>query len=261
MERAFLEFDAAAARVGVDRPGAPSGASERRGGRGQDPASRSCEADRGRPRAAVPGGEAPARARPRARVHRPAGAGRRVRPLDPARARLRARGAERGCLLPQLRANARRRRPGGDPAVLDRPRPDARVPSRQEDLGARPSEHATGRAPRCRLSDGGRVDDHGLPPRLLPLGSPSGEHLHPRLRRARPRGLRAGGEAHRRGHGEAHPALRRCRDREHRRDSPPYARARRALRPRARAGVPGGAARALRPLLRRRGSPTSTRCR
>ena len=68
----------------------------------------------------------------------PAGARRRVRALDPARARLRPRGAERGCLPPQLRADAGRRRPGCDPAVLDGPRAHARVPARDEGLGARP---------------------------------------------------------------------------------------------------------------------------
>ncbi len=114
----------------------------------------------------------------------------------------------------------------------------------------RPRDDAAGRASRRCTPTGGRVDDDGVPARLLPRRPAPGEHLRARFRRARPRRLRTGREADRRRHGEADHALRRRCDRERRRDPAAASRARRALRPRARAGVPRRAPGALRPLLR-----------
>ncbi len=107
IERLFLEFERAARRGRVDRPGAPRGAAERQAGRGQGAASGRAAADRGRPRAALPGGEARQGAGACARLHRRARAHRRVRAPDPPGARLPARGAERADLPSQLRRRAR----------------------------------------------------------------------------------------------------------------------------------------------------------
>ena len=88
----------------LDRAGAPGRAPGRQGGGRQGAAAGGGRADRGRPGAPLPGGAALERARQGARVHGSAGARGRVRALDPARARLRARGAERRDVPPQLRA-------------------------------------------------------------------------------------------------------------------------------------------------------------
>ncbi len=250
MEQAFVEFDELPDRLRLHRAGASRSAAGRAGSRGQGAAPGRGEPDRGRPRAPLPGREAAQGACPRARVHRPAGARRRVRALDPARARLRPRGPQRGGVPPQLRRRPGRRRAARDQAVLDRAHPHARVPARHEGLGARPRRDGAVPAPRHRLPDGGHVDDDGLPPGLLPLRPAPGEHLRPRVGRARPRRLRAGREAHRRGHDEAHAPLRRRGDGERGRDPAAAARARRALRARARAGVPRRDPDPLRPLLR-----------
>ena len=121
----------AADRRRVDRPSAPRDAPERRRGRRQGAAPERAAPDRVRPRAALPGRAHDQGARPRARLHRRARARRRVRPLDPAGARLQARGAPRRHVPPQLRRLGARRRAEGLPGLLDRPDADARVPGRR----------------------------------------------------------------------------------------------------------------------------------
>ena len=107
----FLEFEEqpmAAASIGqVHRAMLP----ERAARRGQGAAAGRAAPDRGRPRAALPGGAPREGAHPRARLHRRARARRRVRALDPARARLPAEGrnAERSAATsPAIRTSASR---------------------------------------------------------------------------------------------------------------------------------------------------------
>ena len=119
-----------ACRSGVDRAGASRDAPERQARRGQDPASGRAAADRGRPRAALPGGETREGARARARLHRRARARRRVRTADPPGARLPARGPERADVPPQLRGQPARARAEGLLDVHARARADARVARR-----------------------------------------------------------------------------------------------------------------------------------
>ena len=121
----------AADRRRVDRPGAPRDAPERRRGRGQSAAPERPAPDRVRPGAALPGRAHDQGARPRARLHRRARARRRVRPLDPAGARLQARGAPRRDLPPQLRRLGARRRAEGLSGLFERPDADPRVPGRR----------------------------------------------------------------------------------------------------------------------------------
>ena len=120
----------AADRRRLDRPGAPCDAPERRRGRGQGAAPERPAPDRVGPGAALPGRAHDQGARPRARLHRRARARRRVRPLDPAGARLQARGAPRRDLPPQLRRLGARGRAEGLLGLLERPDADARVPRR-----------------------------------------------------------------------------------------------------------------------------------
>src|SRR5437016_1182358 len=77
-----------AACCGVDRAGASRDTAERTARRREGAAPERAAADRGRPRADVPGGEAREGAHPRARLHRHERNRRRVLALDPARARL-----------------------------------------------------------------------------------------------------------------------------------------------------------------------------
>ncbi len=70
IDRLFLDVRPGARRRGVDRSGASSDPPERQARRRQDAASGRAAADRGRPRAALPGGEAREGARARARLHR-----------------------------------------------------------------------------------------------------------------------------------------------------------------------------------------------
>ena len=103
LEQAFVALRRAADRGRLDRPGAPRRASERRRGRGQGAAPERAAPDRVRPGAALPGRAHDQGARPRARLHRRPRARGRVRALDPAGARLQARGAPRRHVPPQLR--------------------------------------------------------------------------------------------------------------------------------------------------------------
>ena len=99
-----------AGRGGVDRPGAPGDAAQRAPRRGEGAATGRAAADRGRPRADVPGRAARPRPRQGARVHRHRLARRRVRAHDPPGARLPHGGAQRRAVPPQLRrASARAR--------------------------------------------------------------------------------------------------------------------------------------------------------
>ena len=95
----------------VDRAGAPRDAPERQARRGQGAASGRAAADRGRPRAALPGGAHRQGADPRARLHRRARARRRVRPLDPRELDYRSEGRN---------AERFRRNWAGDPHVRSR---------------------------------------------------------------------------------------------------------------------------------------------
>ena len=130
IEQAFLSFDEtpiAAASIGqVHRAMLPTGGEVVvKVQRPEAPA-----ADRVGPAADALGGARRARARPLARLHRLRGARRRVRALDPAGARLPARGAERRDVPAQLRRLDRGRRAAGDLALLVGARAHARAASR-----------------------------------------------------------------------------------------------------------------------------------
>ena len=126
----------------VDRPGAPRDAADGRPGRRQGAAAGGSPPDRVRPAADALRRARRARARARARLHRRRGARRRVRPLDPAGARLPARGAQRRDVQAQLRRLDRGRRAEGDLALLLEPRADARVPRGHAVRRSRPRRHA-----------------------------------------------------------------------------------------------------------------------
>ena len=221
IERLFLEFDGAADRGRVDRPGAPGRAPERAAGRRQGAAPGCAAADRGRPRAPVPGRADREGTRARARLHRHARTRRRVRALHPPGARLPARGAERARPSAATSpAHPHVRVPKVYWTLLAHAGADARVPRgdavrrhRRDRLLAR------GAAP-PRLPDDRGVDDDDLPARVLPRRPASGEHPRPRAARLhRARRLRALRNADRRGPVEADPALHRRRERERRRRS------------------------------------------
>ena len=165
----------AADRRRLDRPGASRDAPERRRGRGQGAAPERPAPDRVRPRAALPGRAHDQGARPRARLHRRAGARRRVRPLDPAGARLQARGAPRRDLPPQLRRLGARRRAEGLLGLLDRPDADPRVPGRRPARRPRLRRDVPGGAARARVPGHADVDGDDLRARLLPRRPASGE--------------------------------------------------------------------------------------
>ena len=120
---------------------------------------------------------------------------------------------------------------------------------------------AARRAARRRVPARRRLDDDGVPARLLPRGSAPGEHLRARVRRARARRLRAGGEADRRRHGEAHAALRRRCDGERRRDPATPSRARRPLRRQRASRSSEASSRFSSTATTAAGSRTSTRSR
>ena len=128
LEQAFLTLRRDADRRGLDRPGAPRDAADRRRGRGQGAAAGGAAPDRVRPAADALGREGRPRARARPRLHRRGGARRRVRALDPPGARLPARGPQRRDVPAQLRRLDRGRRAEGDLALLVGARADARVP-------------------------------------------------------------------------------------------------------------------------------------
>ena len=262
LEQAFVRFDEqpiAAASIGqVHR----RSAAERRRGRGQGAAPERAAPDRVRSRTALPGREADQGARPRARLHRRARARRRVRPLDPAGARLQARGAPCRELPPQLRRlrsrRGRRRSTGTTRARgCSRSSSSTAIQLVDLDLDATPVRGAA----RARVPGHADVDGDDLRARLLPRRPASRERARARGRPDRPRRLRAGREADRRGHGAADAALHRRRDRERRRAAAAARRARRPVSEGARGGVRDRAARPLLPLLRGQRSPRSTRSR
>ena len=221
LEQAFAPLRRAADRRRVDRPGAPRDASERRRGGRQGAAPERPAPDRVRSGAALPGREDDQGARPRARLHRRARARRRVRPLDPAGARLQARGAPRRELPPQLRRLGARGRAEGLLGLLQRPDADARVPRRHPARRPRPGDDLPRGAARARLPGHADVDGDDLRARLLPRRPAPGERARARRRPDRPRRLRAGRQADRRGHGAPDAALHRRRDRERRRAAAP----------------------------------------
>ena len=109
--RAVRELRRGARRGRLDRPGASRRAAERPQGRRQGAAAERAGPDRGRPGAAAPRGASGQATRGEPRLHRCRGAGGRVRAIDPQRARLPHRGAQRGRDAQQLRENERVRIP------------------------------------------------------------------------------------------------------------------------------------------------------
>ena len=190
------------------------------------------------------------------------GARRRVRALDPPRARLRARGAERGDLPPELRAatsaSSCRASSGGTRRArlltLECLRGHAgRATSTSSRW--RPTSGATSRTA-C-----GRLDDDGLPARLLPRRPAPGEHLRPRRRAARPRRLRPGGKLTDDDMAKLTRLFVDAATENVERDPAAAPRARRALPARPRGGVPRASSRSSSTATTARGSPTSTRSR
>ena len=137
-------------RGGVDRPGAPGDAAQRRPGRRQGAAPERGAPDRVRPQADGVGGARRPRARPPARLHRHGRAGRRVRPLDPPRARLPAGGPQRRDVPAELRRRRADRGAARLVALHDRPAAHAR-PARG-DARPRPRPRAHGTTPRAASS-------------------------------------------------------------------------------------------------------------
>ncbi len=134
----------------VDRPGAPRHAAERGPGRRQGAAAERGAPDRVRPQAdGVRGTGRPGTCAP-ARLHRHGRARRRVRPLDPPRARLPAGGPQRGDVPPELRGRRAHRRAARLVAVHDGPAAHAR-PARGE-ARARPRPRELGRTRRAASS-------------------------------------------------------------------------------------------------------------
>ena len=248
-------------RGGVDRPGAPRGAAERRRGGRQGAAAERAESDRERHRPALPGRPPDQRARARARLHRRQRPGRRVRPLHPPGARLQARGSARRHVQAQLRRLRDGRRAEGLLGLLRRADAHARVPRRR--AARRPRARGDGGrdAPRTGLPRHGHVDGDDLPARFLPRRSASRERARPRRRPDRPRRLRPRRQAHRRGHGAADAPLHRRGDRERRRAAAAARRARRPLSEGARGRVRQPSCASSTTATTARASPTSTRSR
>ncbi len=239
------------ARGRLDRPGAPRGASERASRRREGPAAERAAADRGRPLAHVSGGTPCEGADPGARLHRRARARRRVRAVDPAGARLPARGAQRRHVPQGFRGPSAR----DDPArLLDLhalTHPDPRRARGDPARGHRRRALVARAATAPRVPDHRGVDDDDLPQRVLPRRPASGEHPRARARPARARRLRPDGEADRRRHVAADAPVHRRSLRERGDAAETARRPRRPLPEGARGAVRLGAARALLPLLRR----------